>query len=99
MSHSLFFFGFDKKLDSQLRADVRLALRKQANTESEIESSLQTLLGKRPRHLRLASFIRLKILHRQFSRSTVPGLPIIVMGARFLYGKYRYFKKTFPVDT
>lgn len=98
MSHSLFFFGFDKKLDSQLRADVRLALKKQANTQLEVESRLQTLMRKRPQHLRLASFIRLKILHQQFSRSTVPGLPIIVRGARFLYGRYRYLKKTFPVD-
>jgi hypothetical protein len=43
--------------------------------------------------LRVDAFLRFRILHHQFHVRTVPGLPLLVRGARFAYTRYVQAKK------
>lgn len=94
MNH-FFSFSFDKAIEAALRTLSRDTVKALLKHE-EPERKFQDLLKSKPKHLRWSSHLRLKILHRQFSQRTVPGLPVIVRGARFIYTHLRHLKRALP---
>lgn len=89
----LFSFPFDRSLESQLRSEVRDRIKEIEPTDPGAEFT--QLFKKKPKNMRWASHLRLRILHRQFAQGTVWGLPVIVRGARLLW-RYRHIKKMLP---
>lgn len=91
---SLFSFLTDTVLEKDLKKQIRASLKTFEKQNPDPEGVFQSLFKIRPQQISLSQHLRLKILHQQFSKGTVPGLPVIVRGARFLYGHYRDLRKT-----
>ncbi len=91
-----FTFTTDSAIEKQIRQRVRLAVKAFKKANPDPEGAFRKILTVRPVTIRWSGFLRLKILHRQFSEGTVLGLPVIVRGARFLYSRYRTLKRAIP---
>ncbi|MBI3295153.1 MAG: hypothetical protein HYZ71_10540 [Deltaproteobacteria bacterium] len=93
---TLFSFDADSSLEKQIRSEAREELKHFLKKEPDPDAAFRGIFNRRPKTIRWSNYLRLKILHRQFSKGTVPGLPVIVRSARFLYGRYRNLKRMIP---
>ena len=95
----LFSFDTDRHLGTLVGLEVKTAVKGFLKESPDPDALFKKKMTTKSKSQRFSSFIRLKILHRQFSSGTVPGLPVIVRSARFLYGRYRSLRKYLPENS